>query len=172
MRKVYTLQELLETARKMGMLALWGPGDFDADGRTEAFALYVNERGTIDSIYFINDEGEAAYLTRLPDYELWNAATKWELNECTRDHYGRTFFFVNYSTDSANPSYRTLVYGVKGGIPYELDISRKIMGFFQNDDIMYTTRLDPNETYGTMYPRYRLYYNPGTGQFTVGECME
>lgn len=76
--------------------------------------------------------------------------------------------------DSGNggSGWQTLLYSVKDGLPYELDVSRTIQGFNKKDGIYYTTENEFLEEGGHKYLEVELIYNSDTQQFTKGQHIE
>ncbi|MDD6268880.1 MAG: hypothetical protein PUA84_02335 [Oscillospiraceae bacterium] len=80
---------------------------------------------------------------------------------------GKGFFAVDCGNGGSG--WQTLLYGVKDDLPYELDISRKLQGFYKKDDIYYTTENEFLEEGGHRYPEVELIYNSGAQQFAKGQ---
>lgn len=170
-KKEYTESDLKEKvlAESGGNIGSWVYEDFDGNGTKEAYAVItgnhdsITECDQLEDIYFINGNGE---ITKMPgDFwgGLYYSKTKeYEYFVCQ----GKGFFAVD--SGNGGSGWQTLLYSVKDGSPYELDISRAIQGFNERDGIYYTTENEFYEEGGHGYPEVELIYNSSTQQFSKG----
>lgn len=173
-KKEYTETELKEKvlAESGGNIGSWVYEDFDGNGTKEAYAVIIGNYDSItecdhlEDIYFINGNGE---ITKMPgDFwgELYYSKTKeYEYFVCQ----GKGFFAVD--SGNGGSGWQTLLYSVKDGSPYELNISRAIQGFNERDGIYYTTENNFDSGFHE-YPEVELIYNSDTQQFTKGQRIE
>lgn len=167
--KEYTEAELKEKviSATNGNIGAWIYEDFDGDGTKEAYAVITGtydsftECNTLEDIYFINANSE---ITKMPS-EFWGGLYYPKEKEYFI-YQGKGFF----SVDSGNggSGWQTLLYSVKEGLPYELDISRTLQGFYEKDGIYYTTENEFLEEGGHSYPEVELIYDSSTQQFSKG----
>ena len=141
--------------------------DFDGDGRKEAFVFAIDRAkpwstdGTaIDSVYFMSSRGERTMMTSIQTF-------------CYESRTGYRFrcagkVFVAADNGGYGSGFTTLLFGVKDGQPYELDLSRKIQGVYEQNGKLYTTANDFSKGYHT-YPVYELLYDADAQQFYVGD---
>lgn len=171
-KKEYTESDLKEKVitESGSNIGSWVYEDFDGNGTKEAYAVItvnhdsITECDQLEDIYFINDNGE---ITKMPgDFwgELYYSKTKeYEYFVCQR----KGFFAVD--SGNGGSGWQTLLYSVKDGSPYELDISRAIQGFNERDGIYYTTENEFYEEGGHGYLEVELIYNSSTQQFSKGD---
>lgn len=171
LQKEYTESDLKEKVitESGGNIGSWVYEDFDGNGTKEAYAVItgnhdsITECDQLEDIYFINGNGE---ITKMPgDFwgGLYYSKTKeYEYFVCQ----GKGFFAVD--SGNGGSGWQTLLYSVKDGSPYELDISRAIQGFNERDGIYYTTENEFYEEGGHGYPEVELIYNSSTQQFSKG----
>lgn len=100
--------------------------DYDGDGRQEAFGItgYDSGNGIMDSvrIYFV-DSNNQINLLKEDTYGCLNAWCE----------YGKRKFIV-WEMTALGPESLSIIYGVKDGEAYELDISGQFMEFHQEGD--------------------------------------
>ena len=143
-------------------MGLWEYHDYDGDGSYEAFALIADGPNSfgIENIYFIDSSG---YITnfgsRNGDY--------YENDNHYRTCEGKGFFWSDYGAYGSGHS--TFLFSVKDGIPYALDLSDQIQGFYEENGVFYTTENEFLEEGGHLYPEIELVYDSGTQQFYKGE---
>lgn len=174
-KKEYTETELKEKVftESCENIGSWVYEDFDGDGKKEAFAVIIDGHDNITNcdklkdIYFINNNGEITKMSGDFWGELYySQEQEYEYIVCQ----GKGFFAVD--SGNGGSGWQTLLYSVKDGLPYELDISRTIQGFNKKDGIYYTTESEFLEEGGHKYVEVELIYNSDTQQFTKGQCIE
>lgn len=177
----YTESELKEIvlAESGGNIGAWVYEDFDGDGTKEAYAVITNYNNSmtksdrLEAVYFINQEGDT---TRMPgdfwggsyygsDAEVFSSGYR-HSNEYTT-YQGKGFF--SFDSGNGGSGWQTLLYSVKDGLPYELDISRTLQGFYEKDDTYYTTENEFLEEGGHEFPEVELIYDSSTQQFSKGD---
>ncbi len=180
-KKEYTESELKEIvlAESGGNIGAWVYEDFDGDGTKEAYAVITNYNNSmtksdrLEAVYFINQEGDT---TRMPgdfwggsyygsDAEVFSSGYR-HSNEYTT-YQGKGFF--SFDSGNGGSGWQTLLYSVKDGLPYELDISRTLQGFYEKDDTYYTTENEFLEEGGHEFPEVELIYDSSTQQFSKGD---
>ena len=124
------LKSLL-TAKTSQPILAFNFGDYDNDGVKEAFAFVGNknddpdEESFIGELWFVNKDGARIIL---------DETVYWNINE--------TYRFGNYKFIVLSRYYTTagieLIWGVKSGRPYEVDISRHGERFEQIDNLNLT----------------------------------
>ena len=151
----------------LGKIIYWEYHDYDGNHTSEAFAVVsLGGRDEYYSVYFISDSGttvcvDAAYPSTYYDYAS---------NDYARfDAYQNKGFF-SYDKTGGGSGYSTFLYSVRSGVPYELDISGELQGFYLKDGYFCTTQNDFSKGYH-QYPEYRLNYNAQTQQFTLGQKL-
>ena len=151
----------------LGKIIYWEYHDYDGNHTSEAFAVVsLGGRDEYSSVYFISDSGttvcvDAAYPSTYHDYAS---------NDYARfDAYQNKGFF-SYDKTGGGSGYSTFLYSVRSGVPYELDISGELQGFYLKDGYFCTTQNDFSKGYH-QYPEYRLNYNAQTQQFTLGQKL-
>ena len=157
--------EMYDLADGYGHVGIWSWSDYDGDGRKEAYALITGgstgDPNEIDSVLFVDSAGNVtlmasdftgAYYDREDGYYM--------------DYHETGFFHVDYGAYGSG--YSTMLFSVRDGKPYELDLSRQIQGFFFEDGVLMTTGNDFSQG-SHQYPRYVLVYDPDTQQFQIGD---
>ena len=139
--------------------------DYDGDGAQEAFAV-ISEKDSdydvIKHVYFIDAEGNE---TAMPeDFDNLFIESNVTYGECS-DQHG----FLGFDIGAGGSGWKSLLYGVKDNIPYELNLSRNIQGFYKNTDGdgFHTTVNVFTETEGHIYVDTPLVYSDG--QFYIKE---
>ena len=149
-----------------GNIALWEYADYDGDGLSEAFALTVMGETffthTIDEVYFIDAFGN---LTKLYDPTAQSYSESRDGNR--RSCGGNQFFWFDYSGITLFNN--TLVYGVRNGQVYQLDVCGDLNGFYQDEQgTFYTTETQFDFSSGVHSARYELLYDADAQQFRKG----
>jgi hypothetical protein len=164
--KVQALSEsdLKNLVAAYGTISAWEYHDYDGNGTNEAFAITTTESIDyleIDAIYYVDSEGNVQVLDdtiTLYFYENGNGAY--------RTCEGKGFFWADMG--GGGSGWETLLYSVKDGVPYELDLSRNIQGFYEDENGFYTTENEFMDGGGHLYPEVSLIYDSATQQFTKG----
>ena len=153
-----------------GIIGAWHYADYDGNGDKEAFAVIISDNDEnsrpIDAIYYIDSTGKT---------HLMNDDIKWSLyinqNGCYRECSGKGFFW--FDMGAYGSGWRSAIYSVKNGTPYELDISQNIQGFYQDgNNIFYTTKDEFLLEGGHINHDYELIFNGSTQQFSVGNKID
>lgn len=157
--------EMYDLADGYGHVGIWCWSDYDGDGRKEAYALITGgstgDPNEIDSVLFVDSAGNVtlmasdftgAYYDREDGYYM--------------DYHETGFFHVDYGAYGSG--YSTMLFSVRDGKPYELDLSRHLQGFFIENGVLVTTGNDFSQG-SHQYPRYVLVYDPDTQQFQIGD---
>ena len=149
-----------------GNVALWEYADYDGDGLSEAFALTVMGETffthTIDEVYFIDAFGN---LTKLYDPTAQSYSESRDGNR--RSCGGKQFFWFDYSGITLVNN--TLVYGVRNGQAYQLDVCGDLNGYYQDEQgTFYTTETQFDFSSGLHSAQYELLYDADAQQFRKG----
>ena len=149
-----------------GNIALWNYADYDGDGLKEAFALTVMGEvlftHTVDNVYFIDAYGTLTQLWN-PTAQSYSKSADGNCRSCE----GKCFFWFDYSGITLVNN--TLVYGVRDGQPYKLDVCGDLNGFYQDENgTFYTTETGFNLSRGIHSTYYELLYDPVAQQFRKG----
>ena len=153
--------ELKEIAQDCGSIGLWAYADYDGNGTYEAFFLTVEHSGRDEkagNVYFINASGYCLDLGSRTGF-LGSTAS-----DCFRTCQGKGYFYGDIG--SGGSGWSTFLYGVKNGVPYELNVSGQLQGFYLDGDVYYTTQNDFSQGYHT-YPHHLLRYNPLKQEFYI-----
>ncbi len=149
-----------------GNIALWNYADYDGDGLSEAFALTVVGETlfthTADKLYFIDAYGNMTVLWN-PTAQSYSESADGNCRSCG----GKQFFWFDYS--GLTLVNHTLVYSVRNGQPYQLDVCGDLNGFYQDENgTFYTTETQFNFSSGMYSVRYELLYDADAQQFRKG----
>lgn len=153
-----------------GIIGAWHYDDYDGNGDKEAFAVIISDNDEnsrpIEAVYYIDSTGKA---------QLMNDDLKWSLyisqNGCYRECSGKGFFW--FDMGAYGSGWYSAVYSVKDGVPYELDISQNIQGFYQDENNkFYTTKDEFLPGGGHLHHDYELIFNGSTQQFSVGNKID
>ena len=155
-----------------GNVALWYCADYDGDGLKEGFAITMDSQKNIQSVWFVDSYGKVTELLKSTSSTFLGFPV---LNSngtayCYYQILGKGYYYVNYNVSGTTWGDKAMLFGVKNGKAYELDLSRKISGFFMDPDgTLYTIRhyLDPYH----VYMKVRLNYDRNTNQFVLGEDL-
>lgn len=159
-----TESELKDNIAAYGDIVGWEYVDYDGDGQKEAFAVIGGEElgyTTLIAVYFI-DSSDA--VTQMSGDFLHGYIYSSSYTECERKG------FFTCATESGGLGSQALLYSVKNGTPYELDISREIYCFWEKDGVYYTGELDYSSG-GLGYKYIELIYDSTTQQFTLGDYL-
>ena len=159
--------------RKRGIISKWHYADYDGDGKKEAFA--VVGLNPIHGIYYINSDKKVFLMKRETEGEKRIGHLIKKLSDY-EDYYsidGIGFFLVDHNPVGSNWWNHTLIFSVKNGIPYELEISDKLSGFYVRNNVIFTIK-----HFGASYPlphhaymKTRLIYSKKKQQFYFGKYM-
>ncbi len=165
--------ELKSLAESHGIVSAWEYADYDGNGTKEAFAVITEENGnieengcgSIEEVLFISSEGKVV----LMDEDLmWTLYTRDENNIRYVD--GKGFFWADMGAGGSG--WLTLLYSVKDDVPYQLQLSENIQGFYEQDGIFYTTENEFLPEGGHLYPNVELIYDSDAQEFVKGERIE
>ena len=158
--------QLRSIASTYGNVGTWGYADYDGDGSGEAFAVigntdaYHDQDVRISGVIFINEKGNVRFMILdLDSFAYYNEP------ECIRFCGGKGFFWFDYG--SYGSGYQTALLSVKNENPYELNLSQKTQGFYQDANGFYTTRNDYSKGYHGCI-KVELIYDENTQQFYKG----
>ena len=161
-----TSKELLlkKIIRKKGTITRWHYADYDGDGKKEAFAVVGST--PISGIYFIDDRCKVTLMKRGGAYTLGRLA-RFSEGKYFCSIGGKKYFFVDHNNNYSTWWNKTLIFGVKKGVPYELNISDKLSGFYIRKNNYFTIKhyLEGHH----VYMKIQLIYNKKTQQFTFGK---
>lgn len=153
--------DLKDLIASKGNIAVWQYSDYDGNGDKEAFAIITpnsdDKKDYIKGVYFIDADGNISLMH--PDYNLcYYPNENGYYIECD----GKGFFSCDYGAHGSGWS--TMLYSVKNGVPYKLDIASELQGFYKDGDRFYTTSNSFENGYHT-YPKIELKYDPVSQQF-------
>ena len=138
--------------------------DYDYNGTFEAFAVIEQPDNPMYAIaYFIADDGSITRMTQ--DGELWGY--EFQDNTNVRQKYmadtGTQKFYIweNYAGGSGSQS---KLFGVRGGVPYEPQISSNVQAFRQEDGQFVSDENDFSQGYHD-FIRATYTFDPNTGEF-------
>lgn len=151
-------------AEEYGTVSAFEQADYDGNGDEEAFAIITNSDETIAGVLFVDCYGEVTVLAENLDWALY-------MSEDGNIRYcgGKGFFWADMGAYGSG--WKTLVYSVKNGKPYKLDISDELQGFYEDNGRLYTTE-DEFTDKGHIYNSIELIYNSKTQQFKKGGKIE
>lgn len=142
--------------------------DYDGNGTNEAFVVLgkQDEFGgyLVDQLWFISSDKKTKMLK-----DDFNDLSMYINNDGYYMDYPdekKGFFYADFGGHGSG--WITLIYGVKDGQPFELDISMKTEGFYQDTPGQFYTLTD-NFDDGHVYLITPLKFNKETGQFEKGE---
>lgn len=158
-------KELLSTAKKLlnDNIVLYSYSDYDNNGISEAFIVFNGSENS-QWVYYIDGFGLMRYITDVPMEAYTNYSDNYILkcdNKC--------FFSFDYGAGGSG--WRTMVFSVKNTVPYELDISRGLQGFYYENGVFYTTENDFSNGFHE-YPPVELIYDKVNQQFIRGNRIE
>lgn len=147
------------------VVQLWVYKDYDFDGQMEAFALAIStdkktDDTIFDSVFFVNSNGAQQIKENRSTSSSYASA-----ETCCREYGGKVFFAID--NGAGGSGYNTLLFSVKNGAPYELELSGSLQGFFEQNGKMCTTMNDFSKGYHT-YPVYELIYDAEKQEFSIG----
>ena len=157
-----------------GRLGLWYCADYDADGTKEGFAITLDPNNEIKSLYYVDSYGKVSELLRSGPVssDTYLGVATLDSNGSAYCYFtmgGKGFYYVNYNGSGTGWGERALLFGVRNGKPYELNLSKKISGFYMENGETYTIRHILNPYH--VYMKQRLIYDSDTGQFILGEDL-
>ena len=165
-----SIEELDAIAKGLGNVCASTCADFDYDGVFEEFAAtgQQDEMGgyLLDAVWFIAGDGTVTKVGT--DFK---GLSMYEANDYYMDWPDQKKGFFYADCGGYGSGWLTFVYGVKDKKPYELDVSMKIQGFYQDEPGVFTTTTDDF----TEYHKYlvtKLTYDEASQQFTVGEITD
>lgn len=151
--------------RSGNKIGVWMYKDYDGDGTMEAYAVIISGEDSLEDVYFIDSEGN---VTEMPA-EFWGGACSTGTGKYTVCG-GKGFFSVDMHNYGSG--WLTLLYSVRNGVPYELDISRELQGFYEENGRYYTTENEFAAGGGQSYPEVDLVYDSSTQQFSKNGSAE
>jgi len=159
-KNVYSKQDMYEklTSECNSEILIFEYDDYDGNSTYEAFAVTVTDNYEYH-VYFINEHGEVIYMGKT-EYEVYNE--NMFIKEC--DH--KKFFYFDYGAGGSG--WKTMLFSVRNGVPYELKVSRSIQGFYYGNGVFYTTENDFSNGFHE-YPPVELIYDKENQQFIRGE---
>jgi hypothetical protein len=149
-----------------GTISVWEYHDYDSNGVNEAYAItttiYSHSDLEMDAVYYVSADGNV---------QLMSNSIAGFLYDSSDGHYrqtqGKGFLWADYGGGAS--SWNTILYGVKDdGTPYELDLSRDLQGFYEDENGFYTTENEFMDGGGHLWPEVSLIYDSATQQFTKG----
>ena len=154
-----------------GMVCAVECHDYDGDGADEAYAALGenDELGgyMLESVWFIASDGTA---TKMRDdfngLSMYSKESGYYIEYTDED----TGFFTA-ECGGYGSGWLNFLFGVKDGKPYELDLSMKIEGFYQDRPGVFYTLTD-NYDDGHAYLITELEYDSKTGQFKKGRVTD
>ena len=166
-----TKEEMAEIAEGLGNVCVSEYRDFDQDGMYEEFVATgePDEMGgyLVDAVWFIGSDGTTTKVgTDFKGLSLYESQNGYFMDYSEE---GKGFFYADCG--GYGSGWLTFVFGVKDGKPYELDISMKIQGFYQDEPGIFTTTTDDF----TEYHKYlitELNYDKNTEQFDIGKVTD
>lgn len=161
-----TEEALMEIVSTFGIIGVWHYDDYDGNGKNEAFAVIIDKDEEnyrlINFVIFIDGLGDCRVMCDNLDWCVYLNSNGYCL-----EHEGKKFF--NFNMGAYGSGFHTCVFSVKDNLPYELDISQNIQGFYKNEDgVVYTTKNEFLPSGGHKYPEYELVYNSRNQQFSEG----
>ena len=160
--KELTEKDLKAKAEEYGTVSVWGYADYDGNDTSEAFAVITDENSNILKTIFVSSLGDVKTMEDDLNFAVYKSE-----EGCVRYKDGKGFFWADMGAHGSG--YSTIVYSVKNNAPYILQISSDIQGFYQKDDMFYTTKNEFLSGGGHAYPEYELIYDSNTQEFSVGE---
>lgn len=159
----FTLKKVFHEAVGSENALYFRADDYDNNGTREAFGItgnYIWYGGSITStknikVYFINHNGEVSYIDEIE--ELWYDKTNFEEDKpyLILDTGQRKFLHLGDEV-----CLMATLYGVKGDLVYQPEVSGKHAAFYRNENGTYCG----NRHEGPGY-RYTYEYNLTTGEF-------
>ena len=153
--------DLKSSMASKGHVAVWQYADYDGNGEKEAFAIITpnanDKKNYIEGVYFIDANGKISLMRSDYNFDYYS-----NVNGYYNEYNGKGFFSCDYGAYGSGWS--TMLYSVKDGIPYELDIASQLQGFYKNGDCFYTTSSNFEKGYHT-YTEIKLKYDANSQQF-------
>jgi hypothetical protein len=149
-----------------GTISAWEYHDYDGNGKSEAFAITTTKNDLdyleIDAVYYVDFEGNVQTLDDTISWFFYeNGDGAYRICE------GKGFFWADMG--GGGSGWQTLLYSVKNGVPYELDLSRSIQGFYEDESGFYTTENEFKDGGGHSYSEISLTYDSASQQFIKGD---
>ncbi len=144
-KSILSESEIREKASTHGQVYLFDYHDYDENGTKEAFAVIAEEGSYGDEVrhvYFIDENGNETEMLNHFDNRIIVSTARYA------EYKGQGFF--SFDANYGGSGWTAFIYSVRNNIPYELDLSGKIQGFYQADDgSLYTTvnEFEPNHKY-------------------------
>ncbi len=145
--------------------------DYDGDGRSEAFAAIGKDDDMggymLDSIWFIgSDETVKMMRDDYNDLSMYSNESGY-YEPFAAENAG----FFSGECGGYGSGWLNFIFGVRNGKPYELDLSMKTEGFYQDASGAFYTLTD-DYTDGHKYLITELKYDSKTGQFEKGKVTD
>lgn len=155
---------LRSAIEERGTLAVWEYADYDGNGEKEAFAITTTEDDEIKAVYFVDSNCNVSVMQT-----SFDGLCYYESGEgYYRMHAGKGFFWCNYGAHGSG--YHTMLYSVKDGTPYSLDIASQLQGFYQDGESLYTIEDSFDAGYHQWFKK-ELVYDSATQQFRKGRVL-
>lgn len=164
-------EEMAKIAAGLGNVCASEYRDYDMDGVCEEFVAtgQPDEMGgyLVDAVWYIASDGQTTKVgTDFKGLSLYESQTGYYMDY---SEVGKGFFYADCG--GYGSGWLTFVFGVKDGKPYELDVSMKIQGFYQDEPGVFTTTTDDYTDYHK-YLITELNYDKKTEQFSVGKVTD
>ena len=156
--------ELKQAVAEIGNVSIWAYVDYDGNGEKEAFAITTTEDDEIKAVYFVDSNYNVSVMQT-----SFDGLSYYESEEgYYRMHAGKGFFWCNYGAHGSG--YHTMLYSVKDGTPYALDIASQLQGFYQDGESLYTIEDSFDAGYHQWFKK-ELVYDSATQQFRKGRVL-
>lgn len=155
---------LRSAIEERGTLAVWAYADYDGNGEKEAFAITTTEDDEIKAVYFVDSNCNVSVMQT-----SFDGLSYYESEEgYYRMHAGKGFFWCDYGAHGSG--YHTMLYSVKDGTPYALDIASQLQGFYQDGESLYTIEDSFDAGYHQWFKK-ELVYDSAAQQFRKGRVL-
>lgn len=153
-----------------GIIGAWHYADYDGNGSKEAFAVIISDdeenSRPIEAVYYVDSTGKSEIMSTNLNLCLYKRD-----DGCYCECSEKGFFW--FDMGAYGSGWHSAVYSVKDGVPYELDISQNVQGFYQDgNNKFYTTKDEFLPGGGHLYHDYELIFNGSTQQFSVGNKID
>lgn len=156
--------ELKQAVAEIGNVSVWEYADYDGNGEKEAFAITTTEDDEIKAVYFVDSNCNVSVMQT-----SFDGLSYYESGEgYYRMHAGKGFFWCDYGAHGSG--YHTMLYSVKDGTPYALDIASQLQGFYQDGESLYTIEDSFDAGYHQWFKK-ELVYDSATQQFRKGRVL-
>lgn len=154
-----------------GMVCAVECHDYDGDGRDEAYVVTgsFDDMGgyTPEAVWFIASDGSTTKMrTDFRGFSMYSDESGYFV-----EYADKKKGFFSAECGGYGSGWLNLLFGVKDGKPYELDLSMQIEGFYQDKPGVFITLTD-NYDDGHKYLITELLYDSATGQFKKGRVTD